>query len=92
MDELKKWQSVNRCKNLIELSSVIRKMDSGIDPEMRCFDAGIMSLENIHYLETGELDKMTTNYSIRQQAIYLASGTNLVRENLFGLPQDKNII
>lgn len=80
MSDLEKYNAVNACETKEELHSVILSFadENGmIQGRDRKFRAGLMAVGALHYIATGyNLNSMTREFGIRQQAMYIKHYTN----------------
>lgn len=78
MTELEKYQEVNKCETLKELSNVIRgfaDINGEVMGRTRPFSAEKMAINCEHY-SLGTHNWLTREFGIRQQAMYILSYEN----------------
>lgn len=80
MNELEKYEKVNKCETLDQLADVIDSFadtDGKITGRSRRFDAKIMSDTCRRYTHM-EHNRLTREYGIRQQALYILFYENTI--------------
>jgi hypothetical protein len=78
MTELEKYEAVNKCESLLDLSNVILSLadkHGNVLGRNRVFDASKMALNCIDY-SLGRHNTLTREYGIRQQAMYILYYSN----------------